>query len=167
MLRWLIELGRVDILTEVSCLSEHLCYQREVHIDDVYRIFRYLQKNLVKNPGRMAYDHMYEPTDGNVFEVVGRDLDEWKYFYPNDQENMTRHMSEALGNYAVIKSYVDANHSGNMANRRSNSGIIIYVNNPPIIWYIKLQNVVEASGFGSDFIALKISTEMVESLRYK
>ena len=87
---------------------------------------------------------MYEPTDGNVFEVVGRDLDEWKYFYPNAQENMTRHMSEALGNYAVIKSYVDANHAGNMENWRSHSGIIIYVNNAPVIWYSKQKNTVES-----------------------
>ena len=84
-LRCPIELGRIDILTEVSCLSQNLCYTREVHLDDVYRIFRYLQKNLVKNPGRMAYDPMYEPTYENAFDVVGRYLYEWKYFYPNAQ----------------------------------------------------------------------------------
>ena len=85
----------------------------------------------------MAYDPMYETTDGNVFVVLGRDLDEWKDFYPNAQEMMTRHMSEALGNYVVIKAYFDANHAGNMANGRSHSGIIIYVNNAPVIWYSK------------------------------
>ena len=77
---------------------------------------------------------MYEPIDDNVFEIVGRDLYGWKYFYPNAQEMMPRHMPEALGKYVMIKAYVDANHSGNMTNRRSHSGIIIYVNNAPIIW---------------------------------
>ena len=85
----------------------------------------------------MAYNPMYEPTDGNVFEVVGRDLDEWKYFYPNFQEMMTRHIPEALSNYVVIKACVDTNHAGNMENGRSHSGIIIYVNNAPVIWYSK------------------------------
>ena len=80
---------------------------------------------------------------------------------------MPRHMSEALGKYVVSKSYVGANHSGNMANRRSHSGIIIYVNNAPIIWYSKRQNIVEASSFGSDFVSLRISTETIEALRYK
>ena len=80
---------------------------------------------------------------------------------------MPRHMSEALGKYVVIKDYVDANHAGNMANRRSHSGIIIYVNNAPIIWYCKRQNTVEASNFGSYFVALRISKEMIEALRYK
>ena len=124
-------------MTEVSCLYQKLCSPREGHLDAVYRIFRYLQNNLGKHPGRMEYDPMYEPTDENAFEVIGRDLDEWKDFYPNAQEMMTRHTPEALGNYVVIKAYVDANHAGNMANGRSNSGIIIYVNNAPVIWYSK------------------------------
>ena len=100
---------------------------REGPLDDVYLIFRYLQKNLVKNPGRMAYDPMYEPTDYNVFEVVGRDLDVWKDLYPDAQEIRPRHIPEALGKYFFIKAYVDGNHAVNMANRRSHSGIIVYV----------------------------------------
>ena len=77
---------------------------------------------------------MYEPTYDNLFEVVGRYLDEWKYFYPDAREIIPRHAPEALGSYVVIKDYVDANRAGNMVNRSSHSGIIIYVNNSPIIW---------------------------------
>ena len=76
-------------------------------------------------------------------------------------------MQEALGKYVVIKSYLDANHAGNMENRRLHYGIIIHVNNSPIIWYSKQHNTVEASSFGSEFVALRITTEMSESLRYK
>ena len=54
-----------------------------------------------------------------------------------------------------------------MENRRSHSGIIIYVNNAPIICYIKLHNTVEASSFGSEFASLRIVTYMIESLKYK
>ena len=68
---------------EISCLSEHLCYQIEVQIDDVYSIFRYFQNNFVRNPVSMTYNPMYKPTYDNAFEVVGRDLDEWKDFYPD------------------------------------------------------------------------------------
>ena len=106
----------------------------------------------------MAYAPMYEPTDENLFEVVGRYLDEWKYFYPNAQEIIPRNMTEALGKYVVIKADVDANNAGNMANRRSHSGIIIYVNNASIICYIKKYNTVEAQCFGSDFFSFRIST---------
>ena len=140
VLRWSIELGSIDILMDLSFLYQHLCYPREGHLDAVYRIFRYLQKNLGKNPGRMAFDPIYEPTDDNLFEVFGRDLDDWKYLYPDSHEIMARHMPEVLGKYVMIKSHVDANHAGNMANSRSHSGIIIYVNNAPIILYSKRQN---------------------------
>ena len=78
-----------------------------------------------------------------------------------------RHIPEALGNYFAIKYYVDAKHAGKLANRRSHSGIIIYVNNAPIVWYSKIQNIVEYSSFGSEFVALVISTETVEALSYK
>ena len=77
---------------------------------------------------------------------------------------MTRHMTEALGKYVVIKGYVDDNDSGNMENIRSYSGIIVYVNNSPIIWYSKIQNTVENSSFVLEFIALRIATKIIESL---
>ncbi len=35
------------------------------------------------------------------------------------------------------------------------------------MWFSKRQNTVESSTFGSEFIALKISVELIESLRYK
>ena len=60
---------------------------------------------------------------------------------------------------------MNANHAGNMANRRSHYGIIIYVNNPTTIWYSKIQNAVESSSVVSDFVALRISIEMIEALR--
>ena len=76
-------------------------------------------------------------------------------------------MPQALGKYILIKDYVDDNHAGNMANMILHSGIIIYVNNAPIIWYSKLQNTVEASIFGSQSVDPRIYTEIIEELRYK
>ena len=67
----------------------------------------------------------------------------------------------------MIKADADANNSGNIEIRRLHYVIIIYVNNAPIIWYSRNQNVVEASSFVPEFIDLRIPTEMVEALRYK
>ena len=67
----------------------------------------------------------------------------------------------------VIGVYLDANHSGNMFNMRSCTGIIIYVNNSLTIWFNKRQNILGSSTFGLEHIALSIATEMVEALRYK
>ena len=50
---------------------------------------------------------------------------------------MPRHIPEVLGKSVVTKACVDDNPTGNVAYRRLHSGIIIYVNNEPIIWYSK------------------------------
>ena len=89
---------------------------------------------MVKNPGRITYEPIYEPKDDNCFEVYGIDLDEWKYFYPDAQEMTPKNIIKSLDKYVLIKAYVDANHAVNMENRRLNYVIIIYVNNSPIIY---------------------------------
>ena len=76
-------------------------------------------------------------------------------------------MLKAIGKYVVIKAYVNSNHEVNTTNRSLHSGIIIYVNNEPIIWYSKCKNIVEASRFVSNFVALGIDTYIIEVLRYK
>jgi hypothetical protein len=44
---------------------------------------------------------------------------------------------------------------------------LIFINRGPILWYLKRQDTVEASTFGSEFIAAKIAVEMIKGLRYK
>ena len=43
ILRWAIEIGRVDILTEVSMLSAYQASPRQGHLDQAYHIFAYLK----------------------------------------------------------------------------------------------------------------------------
>ena len=54
--RWTIELGRIDILTEVSCLSQHLVEPREGHLIAVYKIFKYLSLRLKISRGRIVFN---------------------------------------------------------------------------------------------------------------
>ena len=46
ILRWAIEIGRADILLEVTQLSSHLATPRNGHMEQVYHIFGYLKENL-------------------------------------------------------------------------------------------------------------------------
>eukprot|EP00557_Chaetoceros_sp_GSL56_P014199 CAMPEP_0176484462 /NCGR_PEP_ID=MMETSP0200_2-20121128/4466_1 /TAXON_ID=947934 /ORGANISM="Chaetoceros sp., Strain GSL56" /LENGTH=360 /DNA_ID=CAMNT_0017880935 /DNA_START=761 /DNA_END=1843 /DNA_ORIENTATION=- len=167
ILRWAIELGRIDIITEVSCLSQHMCQPRIGHLDAVHQIFRYLQKNLSKNPGRLAFDPVIPVIDENLFNCSAQTMEHWKEFYPEAGDPVVVGAPEPLGNPVDIAAYVDANHAGNLANRRSHTGILIFVNNALTMWFTKRQNTVETSSFGSEFVALRIATEMVEALRYK
>ena len=43
MLRWAVEIGRLDILLEVSMLSHHLALPREGHLEQAMHIFGYLK----------------------------------------------------------------------------------------------------------------------------
>ena len=54
--------------------------------------------------------------------------------YHGVEERFYNRMLEPLGRKVKIYAYVDENHTGNQLNRRSHSGIIIYVNNETIIW---------------------------------
>ena len=47
------------------------------------------------------------------------------------------------------------------------TGVLIFCNRAPIIWFRKIQNSVETSSFGSEFIALNNSVELATALRYK
>jgi hypothetical protein len=167
ILRWAIELGQIDIITEVSCLSQHLCAPRVGHLDAAYRIFRYLQRCIDKNPGRIAFDPQISGGKDDLQSCSTEMLEQWREFYPDAREHVPKNMPEPMGNVVTTSVYVDANHAGNLANRRSHTGVLLYVNNALISWYSKRQNTVEASSFGSEFVALRIATEMVEALRYK
>jgi hypothetical protein len=47
------------------------------------------------------------------------------------------------------------------------TGIIIFVQNAPIIWYSKRQNTVEAATFGSEIVALQKCKEFIVAMHYK
>jgi hypothetical protein len=163
ILRWAVELGRIDIYTEVSILSQHQCLPRVGHLDALYRMFWYLKK--CKNPSRIIFDPDRRNTDEKLFKDEANN--EWKDFYDYAEEPLPPTMPIPRGNPMKVTCYVDADHAANRVTRRSHTGIIIYCQNAPIIWYSKRQNTVETSSFGSEFVALRIATELIESLRYK
>ena len=53
ILRWIVELGRVDITTEVSLLASCMALPRRGHLDQVYNIFGYLKS---KHNTEMVFD---------------------------------------------------------------------------------------------------------------
>ena len=94
-------------------------------------------------------------------------MEDWKDFFPDTVEAHSRKDLEPLGEPVTVRFYVYANHVGNLAKMRSQYEILIYFNNALITFYSNRQNTVEASSFGSDSVALRIATEMVEVLMYK
>ena len=161
ILRWAVELGRIDMFHEVSIMSQYQASPRIGHLEGLYHVFAYLKNHL--DWGRIAYDPVLPPIDERAF---AGDID-WTDFYGDVVEELPPKMPEPLGKAVTISAFVDANHAGNVVTRRSHSGIIIFVQNAPIVMFSKRQNTVEAASFGSEFVALRICKELIVALRYK
>jgi hypothetical protein len=66
-----------------------------------------------------------------------------------------------------INAFFDASHARNRLNCHSHTGILIYLNLSPTLWYSKVQKTIETSTFGSEFVALHLATELIRGLHYK
>lgn len=168
ILRWTCELGRVDVLYEVSVLSQYLAQPRIGHLNQTLNIFYYLKYHnrswTVMDPTR--FDVHWNPRGNNDIPPQERAL-HMKELYTDAHETLPHNMPQPRGKEADINVFVDADHAGNKITRRSHTGVIITINMAPVIWYSKRQNTVETSTFGSEFIALRIAVELTEALRYK
>ena len=89
--------------------------------------------------------------DDRIFPQSAQD--EWNHFYPDAEELLLTKITKPRGCYMKTRTYVDADHAGNLATWRSHTGILIYLNNYLIIWFSNRQNTVEYLSFGSNFLA--------------
>jgi len=127
----------------------------------LYHIFAYMKNH--PDMGRAVYD----PKSIEIDESAFNNNADWKSFYGDVQEELPPKMPKPRGNPVAISAFVDANHAGNVIARRSHTGIIIFVQNAPIIWFSKKQNTVESATFGSEFVALRTCKDMLVALRCK
>jgi hypothetical protein len=109
-------------------------------------MFSYLNKH---DKSRKIFDHADPIYDPNTFIIQ-----DWTEFYGDVEEELPPKMPEPLGQPMNITAFVDANHAGNAITRRSHTGVIIYLQNTPIIWHSHRQNTIETLTFGSEFVAL-------------
>jgi hypothetical protein len=159
ILRWACELGRLDILFEVSRMSAHLAAPQESHLEQVIHIFGYLKKHPKR---KIAFDYAIPRISEKRFTRY-----DWQDFYRDAEEAIPPNMPVPRGHQVTISCFVDADLAGNSVSRQSQTGVLVFVNKAPILWYSKRQNSVEASTYGSEITAMKTAIEMIEALRYK
>ncbi len=159
MLRWMVEIGRVDIITEVSLMSSHMAMPREGHLDAVLHIFGYLK---VKYNSRMCFDPTVPYCDESSFKKC-----DWKQFYGNVEEAIPSNAPTPRGKSVHLRMYVDSDHAGEKETRRSRTGFFVFINAGLIQWLSKKQATIETSVFGAEFVAMKIGMESLRGLRYK
>jgi hypothetical protein len=160
VLRWIIEVGRIDITTEVSMLAAHMAMPRIGHLYAVFRVFAYLK---AKHNARLIFD----PTYPNINHHKFKENQDWTPFYGNVKEAIPTNAPPARGKAVVLRCYVDSDHAGNLVTRRSRTGYVQMVNMAIVNWHSKKQGSVEGSTFGSEFVAAKAATEANRALRYK
>ena len=161
VLRWATELGRVDILHEVSILSQYQASPREGHLEQLFNIFGFLKGN------PKVVIHM-DPTLPNIdYSVFNYNTDGFQEMYRGAVEQLPLDAPKPRGIPVDVTAYVDASHAANKVTRKSHTGYLIFVNRAPIHWYSKRQQTVESSAFSSEFIAMKTCVEAIRGLRYK
>ena len=161
VLRWIVELGRIDICCEVSMLLSHLALPRCGHLQQVYRIFAYLKSH---HNSELVFDPEVPDVDESLFQRQDWSTSEMSHEL---NEELPSGMPEPRGIGFLMTAYVDADHATDSMTRKSRTGFIVYLNSSPIYWMSKKQTSVETSSFGSEFVAMKLCTEYVRGLRYK
>ena len=162
VLRWIVELGRIDIAYEVSSLSKFLAQPRTGHIYQALHIFKYLEVHI---DNELSFDPFYQEIRSDVDPQ--RLMREMKEVYVDACEELPTNAPIPRGKSIQMNCFVDADHGGDRVTRRSQTGIILFGTSAPLLWYSKRQNTVESSTFGSEFVALRIATELITSFRYK
>jgi hypothetical protein len=78
VLRWIVELGRIDLIVPVSLLSRFMASPREGHLQQCYHIFAYLKQF---NRSRLVFDDGEPTFEDSYFHVC-----DWSEYYPDAQE---------------------------------------------------------------------------------
>ena len=128
-------------------------------MEQVFHIFAYLKHH---PRSTMVVDDTIPVFKGERFVKC-----DWSEFYPDASEAIPSNMPTPRGKDVTMSCFVDADHAGCRETWRSDSGIIIFVNRVPIMWFSKHQSTVEASTYGFELLAMRLAIEMLEGLRYK
>ena len=161
VLRWIVELGRVDICLECSMMSSHLALPREGHLEQVLNIFAYLRNH---HNAELVYDPSDPVVDETKFEKQDWASSEFGHV---ESEELPANAPEPRGMGFIIHAKIDADHASDTVTRRSRTGMLVWLNSSLIHWWSKKQNSVESSSFGSEFTAMKQCCEYLRGLRYK
>jgi hypothetical protein len=159
ILRWICELGRIDILMPVSILSRYLVSARQGHLEQTFHIFAYLKTHLRST---MVFDDTMPTYRSKRFVRC-----DWSEFYPDAAEAIPTNMPQPRGKEVSMSCFVDADHAGCRETRRSHSGWDHNLCQPCTNVLVLRQNTVEASTYGSELLAMRIAIQMSEGLRYK
>ena len=164
ILRWLVELGRINIAYETSVLSSYNVSPQTGHLIQALHTIKYLDIH-------PTIELTFDPQEFIFTEPEEKETKEKKramsQLYVDAAEDLPTNAPQLLGCPVQINCFVYSDHTGDRITQRSHTDIIMYLNKAPISWYSKKQSTVESSTFGSKFVALRLAVEQIISLQHK
>ena len=160
-LNWILTLGRFDIAFALNAMSRYNMAPREGHAEAVMRIFGYLKSH---RTGQIILDPGEPPIRSKAMVNTGFN---WQELYPDACEDVLFDFVQPKGEKVTFTCYVDADHARDKLTRKSVTGIVLLMNNTPIVWISKRQKTVETSTYGSELIAARIAVDLLVEWRYK
>ena len=112
ILRWVVELGRIDIAYEVSKLSSYLVEPRTGHLLQVIHVFKYLD---IHKRNDLTLDPKYQYFE--LPEAITEQRNLMKEMYPDAKEDLPLNASVPRGNPVQINCFVDSDHAGDKITR--------------------------------------------------
>ena len=104
IMRWMVEIGRIDIATEISLLSLHLVMPREGHLEVASHVMICLH---LKHNSRLVFDPTYltlDVCDFDQYYLTNR--------YGDVKEDVTYNAPEPLGSFVILRAMVDSYNDG-------------------------------------------------------
>ena len=124
---WVVALGRFDIAYATSTLARYSTLPRKGHYKAAQRIFGYLRKF---PHGKIVIDVNQPMVRGMVKVKMDQS---WTELYPEAEEIIPHYMLEPLSKECTVTCFVDADHARDKVTCRSVTGILLLVNNIPLI----------------------------------
>ena len=128
MLCWWNEINRVDILLEMSLMSQYKACPCEWHLEQVLRIISYLKKK----PKLTFYLDLSLPNvDYGMFKVKPY---KFRKIYRDVEDETSHNIPISQGRSLIVTSFVNTYHSNNDKTRSSHSGSLILLSRFPTVW---------------------------------
>ena len=106
---------------------------RQGHLDRAKRIMGYLVK--------MKHGFIRVRTGEPDFSDLPKQRYDWSHtVYGDVREELPTDAPEPLGKEVEIHCFVDASHAADKVTRRSQTGILIFINRSPVVFFSKRQN---------------------------
>jgi hypothetical protein len=118
MLRWAIELGRIDITHAGSAMAKFMAAPCEGHLVALVSIIAHLKQH-IRSP--IVLDPTYRDWSHKNW-IQG----DWITFYPGAAEMIPGNAPEPQGQPVQLNMYYDAAHATDLVTRRSTTGILIF-----------------------------------------